>query len=298
MKPGKQLGGFTILADLGTGAASRLYAVQDPKTKQVWALKHVVKNNPKEQRFLDQTEREAEVGTRLNHPNVRKVFRLIRVKKLLKTIEMILLMELVDGVSAEVHPAGTLDEMLSIWTQVAAGLAHMHECGWVHADMKPHNIIITESGRAKIIDLGQSCRMGTVKERIQGTPDYIAPEQVHRREITEKTDIYNLGASLYWSLTGTHIPTALPKGDSLLSGAQDDHLIERPKDPTVFVPETPPLLAALIMQCVEVNLDARPDSMAVVQDTLEELREDLTPQQKQLPMQPQQAVKSDERATG
>ncbi len=298
MKPGKQLGGFTILADLGTGAASRLYAVQDPKTKQVWALKHVVKNNPKEQRFLDQTEREAEVGTRLSHPNVRKVFRLIRVKKLLKTVEMLLLMELVDGVSAEVYPPRTLDELLSIWSQVAAGLAHMHECGWVHADMKPHNIIITESGRAKIIDLGQSCRVGTVKERIQGTPDYIAPEQVHRREITERTDIYNLGASLYWSLTGTHIPTALPKGDSILTGAQDDHLIERPKDPSELVPKTPPLLAALIMQCVEVDVTRRPDSMDVVKDMLEEIRDGLNPSEQQIIMQPKRGLPADQRVTG
>ncbi|MFG0251756.1 MAG: serine/threonine-protein kinase [Phycisphaerales bacterium JB038] len=297
MKAGKKLGGFTILANLGTGAASRLYAVQDPKTKQVWALKHVVKHNPKEQRFLDQTEREAEAGTRLSHPNVRKVFRLIRVKKLLKTVEMLLLMELVDGVSSEIHPPKTVDEMLSVWAQVAAGLTHMHECGWVHADMKPHNIIITEAGTAKIIDLGQSCRVGTIKERIQGTPDYIAPEQVHRREITEQTDVYNFGASLYWTLTGTHIPTALPKGDSLLSGAQDDHLIERPQDPSELMPGTPPLLAALIMQCVEVELYKRPDSMAVVHDMLKEIREGLTPAQKQMSTQPK-LPSHDERACG
>ncbi len=297
MKAGKKLGGFTILADLGSGAASRLFAVQDPKTKQVWALKHVIKHNPKEQRFLDQTEREAEAGTRLSHPNVRKVFRLIRVKKLLKTVEMFLLMELVDGVSSEIYPPRTIDDMLSVWAQVAAGLTHMHECGWVHADMKPHNIIITEAGTAKIIDLGQSCRVGTVKERIQGTPDYIAPEQVHRRQITEQTDIYNFGASLYWTLTGSHIPTALPKGDSLLSGAQDDHLIERPRDPGELVPHTPPLLAALIMQCVEVDVHKRPDSMAVVHDMLKEIRESLTPAQKQMTTQPKAAGR-DERACG
>jgi serine/threonine protein kinase len=67
MRAGKQIAGFTILAELGKGAASTLFAVQDPKTKQVWALKHVVKNHAKDQRFLDQTEIENLVGQKLNH---------------------------------------------------------------------------------------------------------------------------------------------------------------------------------------------------------------------------------------
>jgi serine/threonine protein kinase len=59
----------------------------------------------------------------------------------------------------------------------------------------------------KVIDLGQACAIGTAKSRIQGTPDYIAPEQVKCAAVTPQTDIYNLGATLYWALTGTHIPT-------------------------------------------------------------------------------------------
>ena len=54
-----------------------------------------------------------------------------------------------------------------------------------------------------MIDYGQSCRIGTIKERIQGTPDYIAPEQVARRPVSVATDVFNLGASLYWALTGS-----------------------------------------------------------------------------------------------
>ncbi|MCK4872204.1 MAG: serine/threonine protein kinase [Phycisphaerales bacterium] len=276
MKAGKQIAGFTILAEIGRGAASKLFAVQDPKTKQVWALKHVIKKQPKDQRFLDQTETESEVGQKLDHPNIRKIYKLIRGKRMLKTVEMFLLMELIDGVSIEQYPVPTLDLVLDVWTQVADGLSHMHGCGFVHADMKPNNIILTDGGTAKIIDLGQSCPVGTVKERIQGTPDYIAPEQVHRREITEKTDIYNLGASIYWSITGQHIPTALPKGDSLLSGAQDDHLIERPVSPSELLSGTPELLSTLVLQCVEVDVGKRPDSMHDVVDMLRDIHEALT----------------------
>jgi serine/threonine protein kinase len=203
---------------------------------------------------------------------------------------MFLLMELIDGVSIEQHPLTTMGQLLNIYIQVADGLAHMHECGFVHADMKPNNVIVTDEGTAKVIDLGQSCAVGTVKERIQGTPDYIAPEQVHRREITEKTDIYNLGASMYWSLTGIHIPTALPRGDSLISGAQDDHLIDRPHPPSELIPGTDPLLEALILQCVEVELDRRPKTMTDVARALRDVRRGLEPADKEIPLQ----VRADE----
>ena len=147
-------------------------------------------------------------------------------------------------------------------------LAHMHSRGFVHADMKPHNIVLRDDGSVKIIDLGQSCAVGTVKPRIQGTPDYIAPEQVHLRPITPKTDIYNLGATMYWTLTGAHIPTALPKHDSLV-GSLDDHLIEKPKPIRELRPDLPEMLADVIMHSVEVESDRRPASMDAVADRLE-----------------------------
>ena len=65
----------------------------------------------------------------------------------------------------------------------------------------------------KIIDLGQSCKLGAIKSRIQGTPDYIAPEQVLRKHISHRTDIFNLGATMYWALTGKNVPTLIPKNE-------------------------------------------------------------------------------------
>jgi serine/threonine-protein kinase len=134
--------------------------------------------------------------------------------------------------------------------------------------MKPQNVVICDSGAIKIIDLGQACAIGAVKERIQGTPDYIAPEQVHRRELTERTDVYNLGATLYWALTSRNIPTAIAKGDSLV-GSLDDNLIEKPTPIRELAPQVPEQLADLIMQCVEVNPANRPQSMEQVADKLE-----------------------------
>ncbi|HBS28992.1 MAG TPA: serine/threonine protein kinase [Phycisphaerales bacterium] len=268
-KPGTRLAGYKVLAEIGRGAASIIYLVQDEKTKQIWALKHVEKNDPKDQRFLDQAIQEHEVGSRIRHPAVRAIEKLIKTReKLISVREVFLVMEYVDGVSVERHPPKTFEQALSIFKQTAAGLAVMHKAGFVHADMKPNNIVVDDAGRVKVIDLGQACAAGTVKERIQGTPDYIAPEQVHRRAITPRTDIYNLGATMYWVLTQRHIPTALPKGDSLVSSL-DDQFIEKAAPVRQFLPHVPEKLNDLIMECVEVDPEKRPSTMQEVHDRLD-----------------------------
>jgi len=260
--------GYRVLSELGRGAASIIYVAQDERSKQVVALKQVHKSSQKDQRFLDQAEIEYRVASEINHPAIRKIHRLIKKGTLLKVRELYLVMELVDGVSMERHPPDTFEQALDIFAQTARGLAHMHERGFVHADMKPNNIIISESDRAKVIDLGQSCKIGTVKPRIQGTPDYIAPEQVHRREITPVTDVYNLGATMYWVLTRRKVPTAMASSESLV-GRLDDHLIEKPAPANEVNPRIPPRLSDLIMRCVSVPLDQRPQSMADVAERLE-----------------------------
>jgi len=263
--------GHQVLAELGHGAASAIYLVQDPKKKQIWAMKHIQKRDSKDQRFLDQAEREYEVGSKVDHPSIRKIVKRLKARQFFTVRELYLLMEYVDGISLENHRPEKTSEALEIFRRVAEGLAHMHAAGYVHADMKPNNIVVTESGDVKVIDLGQSCPSGTVKERIQGTPDYIAPEQVHRRAITPKTDIYNLGATMYWTLTGKHIPTAMPKGDSLVSSLEDS-MIEKPTPVRELNPDVPERLAELILQCVEVNPAHRPGTMQEVADALDLVR--------------------------
>ncbi|MGE3108569.1 MAG: serine/threonine-protein kinase [Phycisphaerales bacterium] len=258
------------MAELGRGAASIIYLVQETKTKHVWALKHVAKESDKDQRFLDQAQSEYEVASKLNHPVVRKIYKVLRKKQnLLSVSDLWLVMEVVDGASLEREPPTTFESAAHIFEQVARGMAYMHSQGYVHADMKPNNIIVDDEGTCKIIDLGQSCKVGTVKERIQGTPDYIAPEQVHRRAITERTDIYNLGATMYWALTRQFVPTALTaaKSDSLVN-SKDDRLLERPKRPQELNPRVPDLFDRLIMDCVEIDPTKRPRTMLDVADKL------------------------------
>lgn len=273
-KAGEDVEGYRVMSEVGRGAESVIYLVQDQRTKQIWSLKHVHKGDAKDDRFLQQTICEYNVAEKLDHPNLRKVIKLAkRTKMFVQLTDVLLVMEYVDGKSMDQRPPQTFDDAIRIFQQTAAALHHMHERGYIHADMKPNNILITpgpnDSGPlVKVIDLGQSCKNGTIKERIQGTPDYIAPEQVHRRPITPKTDVYNLGATMYWALTREKIPTALAKGDSLVSRI-DDALLPKPTLAHEINRRIPPKLSELIMHCVEVDPVDRPSSMAYVVDRLE-----------------------------
>jgi eukaryotic-like serine/threonine-protein kinase len=267
-----EIAGYRVLARLGKGAASELYAVQDSRTKQVWALKHVVKRSEKDTRFLEQVQTEYTVGSKLDHPNVRAVQRLIKHRRGFRVCAVTLIMELVDAATLDKRLPQGHAQAVRVFHQVARGLAHMHARGFVHADIKPSNIMVTEDDRVKIIDLGQGCAVGTVKKRIQGTPGYMAPEQAHRQAITAKTDIYNLGATMYWVLVGEVIPTAMPPkddSDSLYTGAVDASMVRPPVPPHERNPGIHPLLSRQIMDCVKLHPDERPESMSVVANRLE-----------------------------
>lgn len=256
---------YEVLATLGKGARSVIYAVQDADGA-LFALKHVHKDSADAQRFIDQAVLEHEVASQLDHPVLRKSFRLIRQRKIVKLSDVYVLMELVDGHTLEKHKARSMVELVRLCEQVALGLMAMHDAGYIHADMKPNNVLVTDHHSVKIIDFGQSCESGTVKPRIQGTPDYIAPEQVRRDPITARTDIFNLGATLYWLLTRRFVPTLIPRNDSIpvIGIRRDDEFLP----PAKINDEVPPALSALVMECVANDPADRPANMKAVHDRL------------------------------
>lgn len=274
MSATRRIAGHTVLAEIGEGARSTIYAVQHPKTKQVWALKHVaLEDDEKDDRFLAQVEREYAIGQKLDHPGIRRVRKLIKKRKLLKVESVSLLMELVDATSLDQQLPRSYPEAVDIFKQVADALGHMHEKGFVHADMKPTNVLITERRQIRVIDLGQACPVGTIKKRIQGTPGYIAPEQARRDAVDERTDIYNFGAMMYWVLVREVIPTAMPPagGDPSMLSTRDVDEIPPPKPPHQINPMIPAPLSKLVMDCVQINREDRPESMAVVGMELERI---------------------------
>ncbi len=260
----KILGKYEVLnaTPLGTGAHSTIYAVQD-KANHVYAIKHVVRNLPEQQRFIEQVILEHQIAQKIDHPTIRKSYKLIR-RGLLKTNEVYVLMELVDGTTLEQYHFKDMIDFCQIMQKVADGLAAFHAAGYVHADIKPNNIMVDENQVVKIIDFGQSCPTGTVKQRIQGTPDYIAPEQVKRKQITHETDIYNLGATMYFLLTKQHIPSIMPTNEPTVAMKPSKDC----KPPRELNPEVPPALSSLVMNCIAYEPTDRPQSMNQVQQRL------------------------------
>lgn len=258
---------YDVLERLGEGARSTIYAVRDPGTGKTFALKHVVRAEQKDIRFIEQMETEFEISRQFTHPNLRKSFELkIQKTMLLKTSEAFLLMELVDGKPLEVRLPSAMIDIVDTFIQAAQGLKAMHSMGYAHCDIKPNNILRNDHGLVKIIDFGQSCKIGTVKERIQGTPDYIAPEQVNRRPISVQTDVFNLGATLYWALLGRHIPTLYTVNKKGENSFLLDTRIDSPQD---LNPRVPPALSNLVMECISTRSQKRPGDMDQVITRLE-----------------------------
>ncbi len=255
--------GYQVMRFLGTGARSTIWQIRDRRTDQLLALKRVLKRRPSDARFLEQAVNEHGVAQHLDHPNIRRILDIRRIKRWLSLREVLLIMEYCEGRSVQDARPQTVAGALDVFLPVAEALVHMHAKGFIHADMKPNNIMVAPDGMVKIIDLGQSCPLGTVKRRIQGTPDFIAPEQVYRHPLDARTDVFNFGAALYWTLTGQPIPTVLPKKGSTSLKAD---LIVKPADQ--LNAEVPSTLSKLLADCVELRPTRRVDSMSDVRSRL------------------------------
>ncbi len=263
----QQLLHYEVLERLGEGARSIIYAVRDPQTGKSYALKHVVRADQKDIRFIEQMETEYEISKQFTHPNLRRSYELkINKSLMLKVNEAFLLMELFVGKALDVRLPPTMLDIVDTFIQAAQGLRAMHQMGYVHCDIKPNNILRNDKGEVKVIDFGQSCKIGTIKERIQGTPDYIAPEQVARKPVTVQTDVFNLGATLYWSVTGRHIPTLYTVNKK---GSNSFLLDARFDSPLDLNPKVPPALSNLVMECISTSVRKRPGDMDQVLPRLE-----------------------------
>ena len=255
------LSGYTVRDSLGSGAGSRIYRVEDPSNGQFYVLKRCVKREKDDLRFIEQLENEWKNAKLVRSDRVRQVFALKKVRKLLTVAEMHLIMEYFDGRSLDMLRPTAIPEIIRIFRDVAEGLDAIHKAGFVHADIKPNNILINARGEVKIIDMGQSCPINATKDRIQGTPDYIAPEQVERRPLDERTDIFNLGATFYWVLTHRTWPTVMQQlNDSSVSLSSSS----KPIPPQEARPDMPAGLAKLLTDCLETAPQKRPRNMQQV----------------------------------
>jgi len=261
--------GYEIIDAVGTGAGSQIYAATDPQTRQIVALKHVVVKTDKDQRFVEQLKAELEVGQKVTHAGLRKSLDLkTKTTWLGKVTEAALIMELVDGTPLDQELPHDPLKLVDCFVRTAEALHAMHVAGYCHCDLKPANILLSASGKTKVIDLGQASPLGTKKQRIQGTPDFIAPEQVKCHAVTQQTDVFNLGATMYWCLSGEKLPTLFTAGKGENSFLVNDQ-IRTPHDIRPSVPEN---LSNLVMDCVKLKPERRPSDMAEVVRRLEVMR--------------------------
>lgn len=256
--------GYNIIKKLGDGARSQVYQVVKPDTGEVYALKRVVRESHEDTRFLDQAITEFDISQKFEHPYLRESYDLRRIRKMLKLNEVQVIMEYVDGTGLDRARPKSLTRMLDVFMRVAEALHHMHERGYLHADIKPNNILVTGEA-VKVIDLGQACEIGFKKPRIQGTPDYIAPEQVNRQPLNKSTDVFNLGATLYWCLTQQTFPTVISR-DGKRQEMPDQSTIPSPR---TLNSEVPGVVSRLVMECCEFEAYRRPQDMVEVISRLE-----------------------------
>ncbi len=272
-----KIGKFTVLGTLGSGAHSSILHVRRAEDEREYALKLVNIDEKDDLKYLEQAKHEFRVGQMLDHPNLVKVYAFeteggwFSGKKKAK-----LLLEYVPGQTMDKLPLLRMAKLLRVFERIADGLTHMHKQGVFHADMKPNNLIYDRGTRVKVIDYGLAWVKGEPKDRVQGTPEYMAPETVSHKLINERTDIYNLGATMYRLVTLQLPPCWATGADSL---PMDNKVFKDQLRPVRAAnPMVPEGLAELIHQCLDPNANRRPERMSQVQGTLDQLADDAAAQ--------------------
>jgi serine/threonine protein kinase len=253
-----KIGKFQVLATLGEGAHSKILHVRRSADSKNYALKVVRIDEPEEKKFFQQAKHEFEIAQLLEHPNLIKVYAYEPQRDWLFQVRKVhLLIEYVNGKTLDTFPRLPIAKLVQIFAQVAAGMAHMHRRGVFHADLKPNNVLLSRAGDVKIIDFGLAWRKGEKKDRIQGTPEYMAPEQARRKVVNELTDIYNFGATMYRLVTWRSAPNPLVESKELpLNAATWKNMIKPVRDCAADAPRE---LCDLIHQCMAFNPGERPE---------------------------------------
>ena len=201
---------YKLLGHLGTGGMSSVYLAESKSTSKKRAIKVLPKKKVSDKSYLDRFYREGKAAASLNHPNIVRVYDINNVGD---THYMV--MEYVRGkdLYEYVRDDGALpiDDAVDAIYQSAEGLLHAHDKGMVHRDIKPANLLKTDGGAIKILDLGlalfntegEESLTVLYNEKVMGTADYLSPEQaVNSHEVDHRADIYSLGCTLYFLVTG------------------------------------------------------------------------------------------------
>lgn len=253
-----KLDGYAIGKRIGRGARSVICEIRRNRDGRKFAAKCIHLQNDKDKKALRHLESENKVLKDLHsHQKVpRQVVRrveFVRVRKFFRLEGACLILELIPGLDLQRNAHYSLEKKIDITGQVCKALEFIHQQGYIHGDVKPDNILVDGQGRARLIDFGFAAPIGSDIEGMKGTWGFMAPEQ-SGGTLEPETDVYNLGAAMYWLFTGENLPYVIPKGKDMggLSGQID------PTPPHHLNPEVPGPLSELIMHCCDHEAAGRP----------------------------------------
>jgi eukaryotic-like serine/threonine-protein kinase len=206
------IGKYKVLSPIGSGGASHVYLCEHSTMKHRVAVKLINPKEVQDEASLNRVKREARAAATVNHPNVVRAYDFDQAEEKY----YYLVMEYVDGVSlydlvTKIGPL-SVEQASHYITQAATGLQHIAELGIVHRDIKPNNLMLDRTGVIRILDLGlarfrekaDDALTAMYKDRtVHGTADYLSPEQaLQSPQLDSRADIYSLGATFYYLLSG------------------------------------------------------------------------------------------------
>ena len=251
---------YRIVALLGKGGMGEVYRADDLTLDQPVALKFLPESLSSHPQAAARFRNEVRIARQVSHPNVCRVYDITEFDGM-----YVLSMEYVDGedLASLLRRIGRLptDKAVEISRKLCAGLAAAHEKGVLHRDLKPSNIMLDSRGQVLLTDFGLAGLAGQIEgsEIRNGTPAYMAPEQLAGEEVTVKSDIYSLGLVLYEIFTGK-----LPFESDTLAGLQRARAESRPESLTTLVKDLDPAVERVILRCLEPKPAMRPASALAV----------------------------------
>lgn len=244
-------GRYELIEKIGEGGMAIVYKAKCRLLNRYVAIKILRPEFTKdEQQFVENFRRESQAAAGLSHPNIVSVYDVGQEGNI-----HFIVMELVEGktLSELIEEKGRLDykEAINITRQVASALSLAHKNQIVHRDIKPHNILITNTGVAKLADFGiaKAVSASTIiggNNKVMGSVHYFSPEQARGAYVDERSDIYSLGIVLYEMLTGK-VPF---DGDNPISIALM-HINDPMPPVSAEVPGIPPQLEKIIMKATD-----------------------------------------------
>jgi eukaryotic-like serine/threonine-protein kinase len=211
LRSGAVFGRFELVREIGRGGFGVVWEALDLELRRGVAFKAMCRGAGSELR-LQRVMHEAEAAARLSHPNIVTLYDVGHAEG-----GPYLILELLRGETLArrlMGPRLSPDEALRIATQIAAGLAHAHQHGVVHRDLKPGNVFLCEGGQPKLLDLGLAVAFGSTRAVAGGTPSYMAPEQRRGAPEDERSDVFALGVLLHQMIAGA-FPFDEPPGPEL-----------------------------------------------------------------------------------